>query len=48
MSFPSLSNLIMIFIHIKKRGGSSIDLQAQASGNKGENEGEFLYEKQSK
>jgi len=29
-----------------KREGSSIDLQAQASGNKGENEGEFLYEKQ--
>jgi hypothetical protein len=38
----------MIFIRIKKRGGSSIDLQAQASsGNKGV-EGEFLYEKQSK
>ena len=31
--------------HQKERG-SSIDLQAQASGNKGENEGEFLYEKQ--
>jgi hypothetical protein len=31
-----------------KREGSCIDLQAQAPGNKGENESEFLYEKQRK